>query len=101
MNNIDKKIYEVYLLKNNLLLIQEYFLKNKIIDLIFTSFIQDTKHILEIYKDRLEFSELTKEDHIGLGSTVDMLQNTKMDKIMVSSIEGEEASCTIFSNDDY
>ncbi len=101
MNNIDKIIYEIYIIKDNLILVQEYFLKNKIIDLIYTSFIQDTKHILEIYKDRLEFSEITKENHIGLSSAVNALQNTNLDKVKVSAIEGMEASCTIFSNDDY
>ncbi|MDQ0066052.1 hypothetical protein [Chryseobacterium lathyri] len=101
MNNIDKKIYEIYLKKDNLILVQEYFLKNKIIDIIFTSFIQDTKHIFEIYRDRLEFSEMTRENYVGLSSAVYALQNTKLDKIKVSSIEGLESSCTIFSNDDY
>lgn len=101
MNNIDKTINEMYFINEDLILIEEYFLKNKVIDLIFTSFIKDTKHILEIYQDRLEFSELTKENHVGLSSAVDALQNTSLDKIKVSSIEGTEASCTIFSNEDY
>lgn len=101
MNNIDKTINEMYFIKEDLILIEEYFLKNKLIDLIFTSFTKDTKHILEIYKDRLEFSELTKENHVGLRSTVNMLETTELEKIKVSSIEGTEASCVIFSNDDY
>jgi hypothetical protein len=101
MNNIDKTINEIYFIKDNLTLIEEYVLKNKVIDLIFTSFIKDTKHILEIYNDRLEFTELTKENHVGLKSTVSMLKSTELKEIKVSSLKGEKASCTIFSNGDY
>jgi len=101
MNNIDKTINEIYLIKDSLNLIEEYFLKNKVINLIFTSFTKDTKHILEIYKDRLEFTQMTKKNHDGLKSTVRMLESTELDEIKVSSLKGEEANCTVFSNDDY
>ncbi|WP_449387127.1 hypothetical protein [Chryseobacterium lineare] len=98
----DKIINDLYEIRNNLDQVKSYIDKIKTKKEIFTTnFIQTRQHLYEIYNDRLDLSIYTKNHFKGHAEVVKQMQESDLENIQLSVIDGEKKSCSIFSNEDF
>ncbi|AZB11344.1 hypothetical protein EG344_22155 [Chryseobacterium sp. G0162] len=95
-------INELFEIRNFLELVKDYVNKIKGQKDIFKfTFVQTREHLYEIYNDRLDFSIYSGEYYEGLTEVVKRMKYSDLNNVKLSSIEGFEKSCSIFSSEDY
>lgn len=96
----DKIIEELYDIRNNLEQIRLYL--NKIKEkLLIESFVQTKWHLYDIYNDRLKMSFYQGTYFEGHREVVERLENSDLENVRLSIIDGDKRSCSIFSSEDF
>ncbi|WP_345989861.1 hypothetical protein AAEU33_19845 [Chryseobacterium sp. Chry.R1] len=96
----DKIIDDLYSIRDHLDQVQSYINKIKN-NLIMDSFVQTRQHLYDIYNDRLDLSNYTKNYFDGHKEVVTRMKNSDLQNVRLSVIDGDKRSCSIFSSEDF
>ncbi|SHH36049.1 hypothetical protein SAMN05421866_2711 [Chryseobacterium oranimense] len=95
-------INDLYEIRNHLDQVIDYVKKIKDQKDIFNSAFSETRqHLFDIYNDRLDSSIHLSDSYEGHREVVERLENSDLENVRLSVIDGEEKSCSIFSSEDY